>query len=191
MIYTHENITANVSTLNPQWVDMTGETTLTATSDFVAELVENCCSFVEFFLHFQMEELYSELDEDTDEIAKHFRELDGDVEVSNADAIIAVYEYCLDNPDRQFNFDVTTENVSWVIHDILHAIHDASGCTIYVASSIERERILKSLEITREQFPNAMPDYNFLEKLEDEFHTRFSEYLDLEEFKYPEYEDEY
>ena len=163
MNYTHKNITVNVSTLNPDWVDLMGETTLTLSSDFVAELIENCCSFSEFFLQYQMEELYSELNEDNDEVAIYFKELNEDVPVTNADAIIAVYEYCLDNQDRQFNFDVETENVSWVIHDILHAIHDASGCTIYVGSDIETARILKSLEITREQFPIEVPGCEFLE----------------------------
>ena len=189
MIYTHENITLNVSTLN--YVDMMGETVLNLDSSLVAELIENSCNFSEWFLQFECDELYAELEEDEDAIIKYFTELDEVVEVRNADAIIAVYEYCLDEDERQFNLDVETENVSWVIHDMLHAIHDASGCTIYVESAIERERILKSLEITKEQFPNEVPNYEFLEKLETEFHTRFKEYLDLDEFKYDyEYEEE-
>ena len=191
MTYTHENITLNVTTLNPQWVDMMGETTLTLDNDFVAELIENSCTFNEFFMSYQMEELKEELEEDEDAIIEYFKDLNETVEVTNADAIIAVYEYCLDEDEREFNLDVETENVSWVIHDMLHAIHDASGCTIYVESAIERERILKSLEITKEQFPNEVPDYEFLEKLETEFHTRFKEHLDLEEFKMFGYEEEY
>lgn len=192
MIYSHENLTLNVSTTNPDWIEFMGETTLTLTSDFVAELIENCCAFVEFFLHYEMEELFGELDQDEDLMIDHFKKLNENVEVRNADAIIAVYEYALMEENRQFNFDVETENVSWVIHDTLHAIHDASGCTIYVESSIEKERILKSLEITKEQFPNEVPDYEFLEKLEEEFYSRFKERICLEDFKYFEdYEEDY
>ena len=190
MTYSHENITLNVTTLNPQWVDMMGETTLTLNSEFVAELIENSCTFTEFFLGFECYELKEEFEDDEDAIINHFNFLNEKVEVRNADAIIAVYEYCL-NEKRQFNFDVETENVSWVIHDILHAIHDAAGCTIYVASDIERERILKSLEITQEQFPNEVPNWEFLDNLESEFYNRFNQSLCLEEFKHSEYEEEY
>lgn len=185
-IYNYKNITVNVKTLNPQWVDHTGETTMTLSSKFVAELIENSCNFTEFFLKFEQEELFSELEEDEDRVIEHFKNLCESVEVRHADAIIGVYEYALDNQDRNFTFDVETENISWTIHDILHAVHDAGGCTIYVASEIERERILKSLEITKEQFPNELPDFTFLENLESEFYGRFKENLDLDEFKYSE-----
>ncbi len=188
MTYTHENLTLNVTTLNPDYIDYMGETVLTLDSDFVAELVENCCAFVEFFLQYQYEELWDELDRDEDAIIKHFKDLNESVEITNSDAIIAVYEYCL-YEDRNFSLDVSTENISWAIHDTLHAIHDTSGCTIYVESSIEKERILKSLEITKDLFPNQMPNWDFLDNLENEYHSRFNERIDLEEFK--QYEDEY
>ena len=189
-VYTHENITLNVSTINPQWVDHTGDTTLILDSSFVAELIENCCTFNKFFVQYQIEELYLEFEEDEDQLIKHFKELNEKVNVTNADAIIAVYEYCLDQ-DKKFEFDVETENISWVIHDILHAIHDAAGCTIYVASEIERDRIVTSLEITKEQFPEELPDFMFLENLETEFYNRFKTQLCLEDFKYNEFEEDY
>lgn len=180
-IYKYKNITLNYSNLS--WSDITGDTCLTLDSNFVAELVENSCNFNEFFMGYQMEELKDELNEDEELIIKHFKELDGDIEVINADAIISVYEYCLEQ-DKEYSFDVESENISWIIHDLLHAEHDVAGCTIYVAADIEKDRIITSLEITRENFPELMPDYNFLENLESEFHNRFNQHLDLEEFKY-------
>ncbi len=171
MIYKYKNLTVNVTTMNPNWVENTGETVMTLPCAFIIELIEYSCNFAEFFLH------YEEDFDNIDEAITFFKNLNEDVEVRNPDAIISVYEYCLDNEDREFNFDVETENISWVIHDILHAIHDAGGCTIYVASEIEKERILKSLEITKEQFPNELPDYEFLENLETSFYDRFKEHI--------------
>lgn len=193
--YNYENINLEVTTADPFYVDFTGETTLTLESDFVSELIENSCAFFEFFMTVQEEELYSELEEDIDKIAEHFKNLQEDVDVRNADAIIAVYEYALENNDKEYTFKVETENISWAIHDMLHAKHDLAGCTIYVASEVEKERIIESLTITKEKFPHLMPDYDFLENLENEFSGRFRTTLDLEEFKYLEEdyysEDEY
>lgn len=187
--YNYKNISVNVTTLNPDWVDQMGETVLKLDSDFVAELIENSCTFGEFYLRYDIKELFiDEFEEDEDKAAEHFRNLNKTIEIGNADAIIAVYEYCLSEEDREFQFEAETENISWVIHDILHAVHDAAGCTIYVASAVERERILKSLTITKEKFPNHMPDFLFLENLENEFYSRFKEGLDLDEFKYTEEE---
>ncbi len=186
MTYSYENITLNVSNLND--INFTGDTELTLQSNFVAELIENACTFSRFFLEFQMEDLYYELEQDEDLIINHFKNLNEEIIVTNADAIIAVYEYCL-NEDKEFIFDVETENVSWVIHDILHAVHDAAGCTIYVESEIEKERIIKSLEITKEQFPNELPDFMFLEDLERQFYERFKTHLNLDDFK--EFEEDY
>ena len=181
-LYKYKNISLNYS-LN-EYADFTGDTILYLDSDFVSELIENSCSFYEFFIGFQMEELKDELEDNAELISKHFFELGEVVEVTNADAIISVYEYCLSNEENEYQFDVESENVSWIIHDILHAKHDAAGCTIYVESEVERQRIVESLEITQKEFPSLMPDFSFLENLESEFYSRFKENLDLEEFKY-------
>jgi hypothetical protein len=186
MTYTHENLTLNVSTVT--YNDFMGEGALSLNSNFVSELVENCCTFNEFFLSYQEEEFYNEVDQDTDVIARYYAEIDETIEVTNSDAIIAVFEYCL-SEDKQFSLDISTENISWVIHDVLHAIHDAAGCTIYVESEIEKQRILTSLEITKKQFPNEMPNWEFLDNLEAEFYNRFKDRLCLEDFK--NFEDEY
>jgi hypothetical protein len=181
-IYKHKNITLNLSVLS--YADITGDTVLTLHSSLVAELIENHCSFVKFYLKYDAEELFSELEEDESAAAKHFLNLDEDIEVRNADAIISVYEYALGEDEREFTFNVESENISWPIHDLLHAVHDAAGCTIYVAADAERARIVESLEIVRDNFPNQMPDFEFLENLETEFHQRFKQHLGLEEFKY-------
>tara|TARA_R110002049_G_scaffold960_1_gene6958 strand:- start:707 stop:1279 length:573 start_codon:yes stop_codon:yes gene_type:complete len=182
-IYNHKNITTNVTTIKPEWVGYKGETRMTLKSDFVAELIENSCMFQEFFVGYDCDCHENFDSQDEEETLNYFKNLNEEVIVNNADAIIAVYEYALDNSERQFSLDVETENISWVIHDILHAVKDASGCTIYVESSVEAQRIMKSLEITKEQFPNELPDYTFLSELEEEFYNRFKTRLDLEEFK--------
>lgn len=193
MLYTFKNISVNVSNINPKWVETTGETTLTITKDLAIRLIEESCTFGEFTKDFDWYELWQEAKEDDDKFIKLLKKQEGDTfEIRNADAIIGVYEFCLENPKENFTFDVETENISWVIHDILHAQHDAGGCTIYVESSIESERIIESLRITKEQFPNELPDWEFLDNLETEFYNRFKVRLDLDEFKeLEEYEEEY
>ena len=183
MRYTYKNINVDVETLNPNHIDQTGETIMTIKSTFVSELIENCCSFCEFFLHYQMEKLFNELDRDTEKAKLYFDNLNEDVEINSADAIIAVYEYALQEEKKEFIFEVSTENISWIIHDILHARHDAAGCTIYVEADIEKERILESLSITKDLFPSEVPSYSFLENLENEFYERFGNHLNLEKFK--------
>ena len=183
MRYTYKNINLNVSHLD--YVDFMGDTVIILPSEFIVELIEDCCTFEQFFLYQEMEELfYNELDEDIDKALKYFKNIEGDIEVRHSDAIIAVYEYCLCNESREFSFDVSTENISWVIHDILHAKHDAAGCTVYVNSDVERDRIIESLRITKELFPSELPDIKFLNGLESQFNLRFGSILDLDEFKY-------
>ena len=183
-LYKHKNLSLNYS--SHEFSQYTGDTVLYLKSSFVAELVEHSCTFREFFMDFQMKELKDELEGDSDLIVQHFNNLNEVVGVINPDAIIAVYEYCLSDESNHYSFDVESENISWVIHDTLHAEHDAAGCTIFVEAEIERQRIIESLEITKDKFPSLMPDFSFLENLESECHSRFKKHLDLEEFKYAE-----
>jgi hypothetical protein len=181
MIYRKENLTLSVTEIqNP---DIIGEGNLEIPLELFIELLENSCAFLEFS-EYDFEEIYNEHENDIDSIVKHFKEEGEDVIIYSADAIISVYEYCLSESDRNFDFNVESENISWVIHDLLHATYDAAGCTIYVAADIERERILESLTITAKEYPNSLPGWDFLETLEVEFKRRFKENLDLEEFKY-------
>ncbi len=181
MEYKHKNIKIDFE--RSGYIDMTGETTLYIHSNFVAELIDNSCTFTEFFLGYQEEELFSEMDEDEDKISEFYRNKEEIVPVMNADAIIAVYEYCLENEEREFQFEARGEHITWVIHDFLHAEHDAAGCTIYVESQIERDRIIESMEVAiREGF--ELPEREFLDNLETEFYNRFKEVLDLEKYKY-------
>lgn len=181
MIYRKENLTLSVT--ENQNADFMGSGSLEIPLEIFIELLENSCAFLEFS-EYDFEEIYNEHEKDIDSIVKHFKEEGEDVTIHSADAIISVYEYCLSESDRNFDFNVDTENISWVIHDLLHATYDAAGCTIYVAADIERERILESLTITAKEYPNSLPDWEFLENLEVEFNTRFKENLDLDEFKY-------
>lgn len=187
-IYNYKNITVEVTTTNPEWVEMLGDGFMTLDSNFISELIENSCTFSEFFLGFECDH-YDEFDsEDEEEAIKYFKNLNEEIEVRNADALIAVYEFALENEDRQFTFKVETQNISWVIHDILHAKHDTAGCTIYVEEEIEKQRIIESLTITKDLFPHEMPDFSFFEELETAFNERFNTYIDLDEFKYSEEE---
>lgn len=183
--YKHENISIDVDTIDERWVDHLGETYMELSHDFIAELLENHCNFFEWFYQDEGYEVYQELDEDIDKFIEHYKSSGEKImEVRNADAIIAVYEYCLDFPDKQFNFTVRTENITWVIHDLLHAVHDAAGCTITVAAEAEKARIYESFEICAEHFPNLLPSFEFIENLETEFFNRFKSHLDLEQYKY-------
>jgi len=183
MLHQHKNIKIDFS--EKTYISLTGDTELTIDGKMAARLIGDCCAFGEFFLEYQMEELYDELDRDIDKAEQHYEGLkDEEVIVSHADAIIAVYNYALEKENEEFRFKVESENISWVLHDILHATHDTAGCSIYVESEIERDRILTSLRQTKEQYPEQMPEYNFLENLESEFFDRFKKHLDLEEFKY-------
>lgn len=186
--YQYKNITLNIHTL--EWVDITGETYIVLPSKVVARLIAESCTFVEFFIRYQMEELWDELEQDEDKAEQHFLSLGEDVEIHNADAIIAVYAWLLESGENM-TIEVHSEHISWPIHDLLHGEHDEAGCTIYTDAQIEEQRILKSFEVVKNQFPQCLPTFEFCEKLEDEFYQRFSERLDLEDYKYPENYEEF
>lgn len=184
MQYNFKNISVNVNTINPEWVELTGETILTIPKNTLIRLIKESCTFIDYAKNDDLYELWNEAEENEDELINILENLtQKNFEIRNADAIIGIYEFCLENQNETFSFDVETQNISWVIHDILHAQHDTAGCTIYVESSVEKERIIESLRITKEQFPEELPDFMFLEKLEDEFYNRFKVRIDLDEFK--------
>lgn len=188
--YKHENITLNVEHIDPNWVEITGETYVDLEWSALTELLEDSCTFLEFWQHDDGYELMEDNDDDLDSVIEYIKSEKKGTEIRNADCIIAIYEYFLDT-EEEVSFNVRTENVSWVIHDMLHAKHDAAGCTIYVESNAERDRITESMHITKELFPSALPDYEFLTNLEVQFKARFRENLDLSDFyELEEYYDE-
>lgn len=186
--YTHKNITVNFTEID--YADITGDTVLHLSAEMTAEMVTDCCGFQEYYCGYEIEELTTELEKDYDKIAEHIKEKGEEVEIRNSDAIISVYEHLLDQEEK-YELEVHSENISWIIHDLLHAEHDTAGCTIHVQAEIEEQRILESLRITKDQHENLLPGFEFYEKLEEEYYNRFKKRIDLEEYKYPEYEEEY
>ncbi len=185
MQYTHKNITLDVSHLTHP--EFTGHTEMNLSKEQFATFLEDSCIVQEFVRYTHLEEMLDHIDADdmADVFRKEYEE--EELTIHNADLIIGIYEHCLEL-DGEFTFQIDTEHISWPIHDMLHAEHDAAGCTIYVESEIERERILESHRIARKQFPNFPASWELFDNLEEEFRQRFrnAKGLCLDEFRHPE-----
>lgn len=181
MVHKHKNLTFNISHIDPRFVDHLGETVLHLSGEQMAEMIEWNCTFWEYLDFYDYEHYVEDIDQDNaqEKLIQFFKENCEDTfEVCNADCIIAVYEYCL-TEDNEYEFDIDTEHLSWVLHDLLHAEHDAAGCTIYVEAEVEKQRIYDSMNQVRELYPDYMPSLDFLEDLERSYRLRFKKHIDL------------
>lgn len=77
----------------------------------------------------------------------------------------------------------------WAIHDAQHAIHDESGCSIYVDEYIELERLHEAFKL---MIANGhQPTYELIQEVNKAYNGRFGKHVDFaEDYLLDEYEDE-
>lgn len=179
MNYTYENLTLNISELDPE---------LLGDCRFVVpfshkQFLKDCCGvrknedredkYDPYFTH-EYGEFYIDLDE------MHYWSC-------SPDLLIAYMSWALQE-DEDISIDVEYSHFYWALHDMQHAIYDESGCTVYVTGSIEEQRLKDGFEEMNKL--GYYPDYEMIEEIQEAFNDRFGYRIDLEEYLEPFEEDE-
>lgn len=111
-------------------------------------------------------------------IKKRYKKECGDG-YSGPDEFIAIMEYLFHTPpEKNIKIDYYG-NFFWLIHDLLHATHDTSGCTIYIDGETEKKRLLQA-ECYYYHLKEEILPYEFLDKIGKEFNTRFKSFIHFE-----------
>lgn len=176
MTIQYKNIIFNFNYL--KYEDILGEIEFRIPKDLMQEFVKdnNCIPYDEDYLY----ELPNETFDDY-----IFEE---DYYGINPDTFIVFIRWCLCQEQVKFEIDATYLNVFWLIHDCLHAEHDCSGSTVYVSKEIEKDRLIETFEYLKNNNMNLLNIVE-IEKIEDTFYTRWKQGINLEQYKFYEYED--
>jgi hypothetical protein len=71
---------------------------------------------------------------------------DSTVQHTSLDANIAMCEWFY-NDDKELIIDVTSDHIFWLVHDLLHSLHDCQGGYLQVSTHAERNRHLEAFKI--------------------------------------------
>jgi hypothetical protein len=118
----------------------------------------------------------------------HLDKDQGHYYTSSADLLIAYLGWLLTEDGPQ-TIKVEYSEPFWAIHDAQHAIHDESGCTIYVDSDTELMRLHEAFKL---MIANGhLPTYELIEEVNQAYNERFGKNVDFaEDYLYPYLEQE-
>jgi hypothetical protein len=168
-----DNITIKISSKNPQWEEYLGESTYSIDAKYVRDYV---LGLGDFKLPY--------LDNEEDSL-KDFNIFDGDdtLHHHSIDGFIAMVGFFYDN-DSELVIEVETVHVFWVVHDILHAIHDYHGQYIQISDYAEKLRHLEAFRLCFEAGCIDPSDYGLFASIceESQRSRRLEGRLEMYEF---------
>lgn len=180
MKYTYENLTLNISDIDPDYMGQCRFVVPFAHKQFL----KDCCGmdkslswdndeYTPIFIH-----NYGEVYVDQDEM--HYW--------SDSPDILIAYMSWLLQSDKDESIDVEYSHFYWGIHDVQHAIYDESGCTVYVDGPTEEARLKDGFaEMNKLGY---YPTYEMTKEIEEAFSARFGYNISLEEYL-EEYQEDY
>lgn len=65
----------------------------------------------------------------------------------NPDLQVMLYKYILENPQKEFEITVETEDVFWIWHDIAHSYKDVVNFNVVIHAENEEERLKETIEL--------------------------------------------
>lgn len=68
----------------------------------------------------------------------------------NPDLQVMLYKFMLENPSREFEILVESEDIFWVWHDIAHSYKDVENFNVIIHAENEGERLKETLELSGE-----------------------------------------
>jgi len=174
MIYSVDNITLDLSF--DISLDM-GYMEVTIPHEVFKEFIDESCgdsSYLEL-------DFYSD-EKPVEEIVQECIESGEDVTITSSDLIISLFSHCLSNEEIDYRFEVHSQHLFWVIHDMMHARYDEAGCTVYVSAGTEEVRLTDALDILMSEYINVIDISNtsrLMQEIEESFSYRFSRRINL------------